>query len=605
MKAAISLKIIIGHRGTGKSSFLQRCSKNFPEQGPFYDLDTEIEKHQGRSIKDIFLTSGEEFFRKLESQIFQNLISNGKMIAVGAGFNLENIPDFAQVIWIRRSSDLQGRIFTDRPRLIKDVEPLMEYEIKRKDREPLFSARASLIYTVPEGLSLSLSALNLEEQLFRAQWNLPSQDQVQNVGGMRTFFAEDLRLKNLAEPDFFELRDDLLSGLQMVQQNQAYPQIKTLYALRAEKLNTIEENKKIISSSACIDQPITSHLQIANTKTQKIMRSSHQDDIYLGITELAKATDVHLKLSPLVLNWKDLWAGHQWHQKDPQNRSFLPRSLEGRWKWYRLFQKGRQELNFWYESQSSAADQPCLLEWILQPEKVLTFGAVVGSPVQHSFSPLMHFDFFKNRKSSFFAIDIKKHEWQEAFPILQSLGLVAAAVTSPLKRTVYEGTYLLTDLAKDLKAVNTLAWNKNIKNWQAENTDFLGFIKFLEGEDLPGPAVIWGGEGVLSTLQKALPEASAYSVRTGKPKEQNHDIDSPSVVIWAAPSRSEILFPPKHWQPKVVVDLNYAENSLGRTYAVKSHARYISGLKFFLGQAQEQQNFWLQVLDDNSMKDNS
>lgn len=597
MSSATSLKVIIGHRGTGKSSFLKRCSENFPEAGPFYDLDTEIEKEQGRSIEDIFLTDGENCFRNLESKVFKKLASNAQLIAVGAGFNLKNIPYETKVIWLRRSSDSLGRIFTDRPPLLMGTDPLLEFEIKRSEREPLFAARANMVYILAEGLALSQAARNLEKQLFLSVFTPLSKVAAIKVSGLKTIFPNDFHLQALGTPDFYELRDDLLSPLQIKQFSKAFEGCKSSYSFRVDNSAVQKENEKIISDSAWLDKPVEGIPEVdIKDKGQVLIRSSHQNDIYSGIQELEPLSGVHLKLSPTVLHWKDLMVGHQWQQQDAKNRSFLPRSLEGRWKWYRLYQKGRQELNFWYDSQSSAPDQPSLFEWMLQPENVSSFAAVLGTAVQQSLSPLMHYDFFKNRKSAFFAIDIKKEEWLEAMPILHSLGLVAAAVTSPLKNLAYDASYLLTDLAKELETVNTLAWNQKIKNWQAENTDYLGFARFLKEQNLPGPTVIWGGEGVLPMLKKAWPEASSYSARTGKPKEKNSEIDSPSVVIWAAPSRSEIIFPPKSWRPDVIIDLNYAENSLGRQYAMQSRIKYISGLDFFRFQALEQQKFWNQFL---------
>lgn len=597
MNLALSLKVIIGHRGTGKSSFLKRCLENFPEAGPFYDLDTEIEKEQGRSIEDIFITDGEKFFRDLEAKVFEKLSSDAKLIAVGAGFNLKNIPNDVEVIWLRRASDSLGRIFTDRPQLLIGTEPLLEFETKRSEREPMFAARANRIYTLPEGLALSQAARNLEKQLFLSVFTPLSKAAAIKVTGIKTISPNDFHHQALGIPDFYELRDDLLSPLQMKQFSKNFKGCKSLYSFRTGDSAIQKENEKIISASTWFDQPAEGMPEINIKKEgQALIRSSHQDDIYSAIKELELFSGVHLKLSPMVLHWKDLLIGHQWQQQDVKNRSFLPRSLEGRWKWYRLYQKGRQELNFWYDSQSSAPDQPSLFEWMLQPENVSSFAAVLGSPVQQSLSPLMHYDFFKNRKNAFFAIDIKKEEWAEALPILQSLGLVAAAVTSPLKKLAYEAAYILTDLAKELKTVNTLAWNPDIKNWFAENTDYLGFTKFLKSRNLSGPTVIWGGEGVLPMLKKVWPEAASYSARTGKPKERNSEIDSPSVVIWAVPSKSEINFPPKHWRPDVIVDLNYAENSLGRQYAMQSRIKYISGLDFFRFQALEQQNFWNQFL---------
>ena len=427
---------------------------------------------------------------------------------------------------------------------------------------------------------------------------------LKKVGGIKTLFPADMKLKCLAVPNILELRDDLLSPEEMTSFLSADFNSEWMLSCRTKKLTVFKDVEKILSKINWVDQPVENKLTEDIFENKKIIFSSHQDNMLAGINELSGQTSAHLKLSPLVLHWEELWQGHQWQQMDPQNRSFLPRSIEGRWKWYRLYQKGRQELNFWYESQSSAPDQPSLVEWLLQPDKTTSFAAVLGSPVQQSLSPMMHLDFFKKQNCCFFAIDLQEDEWDEALPILQSLGLKAAAVTSPLKMRAFQSCLVKSDSAKDLKAVNTLAWDQKLKSWQGENTDFLGFTEFVKDQKKLSSCVIWGGYGVLSMLQKVLPESSAYSARLASPKEGNREIVSPSVVIWAAPTRVGIVYPPKYWEPEVVIDLNYAENSWGRQYALQSNARYISGLNFFRSQALHQQSFWHRLVDFAFSEDN-
>ncbi len=591
------LTVIIGHRGTGKSSFLERYASYFPAMGPFLDLDLEIEKQQGHTVSNIFLSRGEKCFRQLESEIFKKLSLVGGVIAVGAGFPVQQIPPEALVIWIRRESDRQGRIFTDRPRLLQDVDPLVEYEIKRKQREPLFLARADLIHTVPEGIEVSEGVRALEMKLFTAQ--------IENGGGVRTVFPNELRRKVLAVPGIFELRDDLLSPEEMASFLDTRPQSQCLYAFRSEPPSSQLKEEKIISRCVWVDEPAERKLESAALDLKQRILSSHQNEIQQGIAELTPQPGFHLKLSPLILRWDDLLIGHKWQQEDPSRRSFLPRSLEGRWKWYRLYQKGRQELNFWYEAEASASDQPSLMQWLMQPEKAHSFAAVLGSPVLQSLSPMMHFDFFKRRDCCFFAIDIKEKEWDEALPILQLLGLRAAAVTSPLKKSAHRFCQKRTAVAEDLQAVNTMAWESKSQVWIGTNTDFSGFVQSLKGKELPSPIVIWGGSGVLSMLKRALPEASSYSARQGIVKKGNREIHSPLTLIWAAPSRPEICFPPKEWLPKVVLDLNYAENSLGRKYAAQVKVPYQSGRDFFCSQALEQQEFWKSFTEIGLSADNS
>ena len=46
-------RVLIGHRGVGKSDLLQRHKLYYPEILAF-DLDSEIEKFTGKKIADIF-----------------------------------------------------------------------------------------------------------------------------------------------------------------------------------------------------------------------------------------------------------------------------------------------------------------------------------------------------------------------------------------------------------------------------------------------------------------------------------------------------------------------------------------------------------------------
>ena len=57
---------LIGLPGCGKSTLGKQLAENL--KIPFVDLDVEIEKSVGNTIKDIFKKYGESFFRKEESE---------------------------------------------------------------------------------------------------------------------------------------------------------------------------------------------------------------------------------------------------------------------------------------------------------------------------------------------------------------------------------------------------------------------------------------------------------------------------------------------------------------------------------------------------------
>ncbi len=90
----------------------------------FYDLDKEIQKRESLTVTKIFETKGEEYFRKLESKVLEEL-SDEKMIVISLGGgtiingnNLELIKKKGILIYIKVSPEtLYERLKhkTDRP----------------------------------------------------------------------------------------------------------------------------------------------------------------------------------------------------------------------------------------------------------------------------------------------------------------------------------------------------------------------------------------------------------------------------------------------------------------------------------------------------------
>ena len=75
---------LLGFMGTGKSSVGRRLAAKLKLK--FLDSDREIERAEGVSIKEIFDTSGEDYFRNLERKFIENgHPENGCVIACGGG----------------------------------------------------------------------------------------------------------------------------------------------------------------------------------------------------------------------------------------------------------------------------------------------------------------------------------------------------------------------------------------------------------------------------------------------------------------------------------------------------------------------------------------
>lgn len=75
--------ILVGYMGSGKSIVASKLAEILHIENQ--DLDNCIEKSQNQSIKDIFLQKGELFFRKLEHQVFNEILAQPDDVIVSTG----------------------------------------------------------------------------------------------------------------------------------------------------------------------------------------------------------------------------------------------------------------------------------------------------------------------------------------------------------------------------------------------------------------------------------------------------------------------------------------------------------------------------------------
>jgi len=83
--------VLIGMMGTGKTTIGKLIAEQY--NLPFVDLDKEIEIKNKITIKEIFATFGEEYFRMLETEELQFVLKkqNSSVIATGGGIVLKEI----------------------------------------------------------------------------------------------------------------------------------------------------------------------------------------------------------------------------------------------------------------------------------------------------------------------------------------------------------------------------------------------------------------------------------------------------------------------------------------------------------------------------------
>ena len=124
---------LIGMPGSGKSTLGKQLAQAL--QLPFVDLDAEIERREGKPVKEIFRDHGEEYFRKKESaQLFEwSQASQNFVMATGGGApcfhgGIDTINSSGTSIFLNVSiEELLRRLHTD-----KDRPLLQETDLKER-----------------------------------------------------------------------------------------------------------------------------------------------------------------------------------------------------------------------------------------------------------------------------------------------------------------------------------------------------------------------------------------------------------------------------------------------------------------------------------------
>ena len=163
----------------------------------------------------------------------------------------------------------------------------------------------------------------------------------------------------------------------------------------------------------------------------------------------------------------------------------------------------------------------------------IPLAGVIGSPVAHSKSPILHGYWLKKYglAGHFVPLDVAANDLGEVLKAMPRMGFVGANVTIPHKERVLEHVNHITDRATLIGAVNTLVFRAD-GTILGDNTDGYGFIENLrqgapDWDAGSGPAVVLGAGGaaravVASLLDAGVPEI-LLSNRTRVRAEQLRD----------------------------------------------------------------------------------
>ncbi len=141
---------------------------------------------------------------------------------------------------------------------------------------------------------------------------------------------------------------------------------------------------------------------------------------------------------------------------------------------------------------------------------------VIGYPIKHSLSPIMHNAAFNhlNYDAIYIAFEVKKNELKDALIGAKALGIRGLNVTIPHKESVI-GYFKQSKEVEEIRAANTIDLKKEV----CYNTDVHGIIESLKNADvwLRGlDVLIIGAGGAAKAAVYALKSNNIYIVNRTK-----------------------------------------------------------------------------------------
>lgn len=253
-------------------------------------------------------------------------------------------------------------------------------------------------------------------------------------------------------------------------------------------------------------------------------------------------------------------------------------------------------------------------------EETQIFG-VVGDPIGHSWSPLIHNSAFKalNLNAVYLPLRVAPEDFKDTLKMYASLGIKGYSVTIPHKKAALDFAPKKEVNAKAIGAANTLFLDED-GQWCAKNTDYNAALESIKlGLHMKNPELTLSGQrvlllgcgGVARAIGLALAREGAAITLTNRSKDRGEELAQElgcNFVTWA--NRGSVgceilvnctpigMFPnmdqtpyEQHWfnDGMVVFDTIYnPENTLFLKEAREHECYVVSGLEMFVRQAAAQ-----------------
>ncbi|HWI17320.1 MAG TPA: shikimate dehydrogenase [Vicinamibacterales bacterium] len=240
---------------------------------------------------------------------------------------------------------------------------------------------------------------------------------------------------------------------------------------------------------------------------------------------------------------------------------------------------------------------------------------VLGKPVSHSVSPVMHNAAFKSSHVDAVYLPLAAADYDDFATFAAAVGLAGASVTAPFKVDAFESADECDPVSRRIQAVNTL--RRDGDRWLGCNTDVAGFLAPLQSATrLKGQrAAILGAGGAARSVAVALASAGARVTIAARRPEQARSVAAltgAEVTAWppepdswdllvnttpigttpnldASPLPDDYAFPASG----LVYDLVYnPQYTRLLALAERARCRTIGGLDMLVAQAQAQFEWW-------------
>jgi XRE family aerobic/anaerobic benzoate catabolism transcriptional regulator len=136
---------LLGLRGAGKTSIGKRLARRM--HVPFVELDRHIEERAGLALGEIFSLHGEQYYRRIEQDVLNELLAQPSPMVIAVGGGLVTSPDAftllrhaTTTVWLRaRPSDYWDRVVKQ-----GDRRPMRQHPQAKEALKDLVARRETL-----------------------------------------------------------------------------------------------------------------------------------------------------------------------------------------------------------------------------------------------------------------------------------------------------------------------------------------------------------------------------------------------------------------------------------------------------------------------------